>query len=147
MRPVMIAMGSLILAGNLLLAFPVRQNTLAVRSAEQSEQEVRKGVMQALEDRGLETASAQQLVEEQYGAFDARLGVALAHLQILFPELERGTILKDMADRVLRREPIAFDDYDRLVGMLHRLKGPNLSPAHYARAHQCVLLNRHLLSA
>jgi hypothetical protein len=144
MRPVMTVMGSLILAGNLLLAVPVRQNTVVVRSAEQSEQEVRRGIAQALVDRGIEAATASWMVAEQYGHFERNLAVAFSHLQILFPELERTAILSDMADRVLRGEPFAFNDYDRLVAMLHRLTGVNLSSSQLARARQCVLLNRNL---
>jgi hypothetical protein len=144
MRPVMTVMGSLILAGNLLLAVPVRQSTVVVRNAEQSEQEVRKGVAQALVDKGIESASAAQMVTEQYGHYERNLAVGYAHMRILFPELEREAILSDMAERALRQEAFAFDDYDQVVSMLYRLKGISLSPSHYERARQCVLLNRNL---
>ena len=144
MRPVMTVMGSLILAGNLLLAVPVRQSTVVLRSAEQSEQEVRRDIAQALVDKGIEATSASMMVAEHFGDFEQNLAVAFSHLQILFPELERKAILSDMAERVLRKEPFAFDDYDRLVAMLHRLSGIALSPSHFSRARQCVLLNRNL---
>ena len=106
MRPMMTVMGSLILAGNLLLAVPVRQSTVVLRSAEQSEQEVRRDIAQALVDKGIEATSASMMVAEHFGDFEQNLAVAFSHLQILFPELERKAILSDMAERVLRKSPV-----------------------------------------
>ena len=130
MRPVMTVMGSLILAGNLLLAVPVRQNTLLIRNAEQSERDLRGGVAEALVNRGIEAASASHLVTERYGRYDRKLAQAFMHLSLLFPELKRETILAYMADRILHDEAFAFDNYDHLVAMLHRLRGVDLTPAH-----------------
>jgi hypothetical protein len=147
MRPVMTVMGSLLLAGNLLLALPVRPNTLLVRNAEQAEQEVRSGIADILTQKGMEAASAAHLVTERYGRYDRKLAQAFTHLQLLFPELKRETLLAYMAERILHNEAFAFDDYDHLVAMLHRLEGVDLSAAHYDRVRQCALLNRSLFRA
>jgi len=144
MRPVMTVIGSLILAGNLLLAVPVRQNTVVVRNAEQSEQELRKEMTRMLEARGIEGPSASHLVAEHTGMQNKSLVRAFTHMRLLFPELKHEMILADMAERILRQEPLAFDDYDRLIAMLHRLKGVKLTASDYERSRQCVLLNRYL---
>ena len=144
MRPVMTVMGSLLLAGNLLLAVPVRPNNLVVRNAEQAEQEVRSGIAEVLMQKGLEAASATQLVTQRFGQYDRKLAQAFTHLHLLFPELKRETLLAYMAERILHNEPFAFDDYDHLVAMLHRIEGVDLTPVHYERLRQCALLNRSL---
>lgn len=144
MRPVMTVMGSLLLAGNLLLALPVRPNTMVVRNAEQAEQEVRSGIADILVQKGMERASAAHLVTERYGRYASKLAQAFTHLRLLFPELDRNALLAYMAERILHNEAFAFDDYDHLVAMMQRLDGVNLSAAQYDRLRQCVLLNRSL---
>ena len=147
MKPVITVMGSLLLAGNLLLAVPLRQNTLAVRTAEQSDREMRKVMAEHLIDRGLEAPTADHLVAEHFGTQGQALSQALLHIAILFPEVKREAIVKDIATRILYRETIALADYDYLVGMLSRLNGVALSASHYERIRQCVLLNRNLVAA
>ena len=83
MRPVMIAMGSLILAGNLLLAVPLRQNAVTLRSAEQAERDVRKAVIEHLEARGLEPASAQELAAQHEERWGRKTLQGLTHFQLL----------------------------------------------------------------
>ena len=147
MRPVMIAMGSLILAGNLLLAVPLRQNAVTLRSAEQAERDVRKAVIEHLEARGLEPASAQELAAQHEERWGRKTLQGLTHFQLLFPEVKRHALVKELALQLLRRETFAFDDYDHLAGMLHRLKGVNLGASDYHRLRQCVLLNRSVAAA
>ncbi|UFS61964.1 hypothetical protein LOH54_09915 [Sulfurimonas sp. HSL-3221] len=143
MRPVMTVMGSLILAGNLLLAVPLRPNAVTVRNAEQSEHEVRKAVAEALVAKGLEAQSAQQIVAERFAPESGSFAVVYAHFRMLFPEYSSDAVLSEMARRVLHGERLTFDDYDQLVGMLHRLEGVALTPSHYERARHCALLNRY----
>ncbi len=147
MRPVMTVMGSLILAGNLLLAMPVRPSMVVVRSAEQSEHEVRKGVAAALEAKGIESDSARRIVAERYDASGDGLALSYAHFRMLFPEYTGDAVLAEMARRTLHGEPLPFADYDRLVAMLYRLDGVALTPSHFERARHCVLLNRHRTAA
>ncbi|WP_345987377.1 hypothetical protein WCX18_09645 [Sulfurimonas sp. HSL1-2] len=147
MRPVMTVMGSLILAGNLLLAVPLRPSAVTVRSAEQSEHEVRKAVAEALVARGLEAGSAQQIVAEYFAPQGSGLAVSYAHFRMLFPEYASDAVLAEMARRVLHGEGLAFNDYDQLIGMLHRLEGVALTPSHYERARHCALMSRYLSAA
>jgi len=147
MRPVMTVMGSLMLAGNLLLAVPLRPNAVIVRTAEQSEQEVRKGVVEALEAKGLESTSARRIVAEQYDALGNGLALSFAHFRMLFPEYSHHAVLAEMARHALYGQNRVFDDYDHLIAMLHRLEGIALTPSHYTRARHCVLLNRHRIAA
>ena len=144
MRPVMIAMGSLLLAGNLLFAIPLRQNTVLIRNAEQSDQEIRKGIEAALERRGMEPTVVQRMVSEHYGASNTKLTQEFAHFALLFPEVKQDAVVAYVADRVLRRESFAFDNYDHLVAMMHTLVGLHATPSHYDRLRHCVLLNRSL---
>lgn len=146
MRPVMVLMGSLLIAGNLLLAVPVRPNTLLLRSAGQTGQEVRSGIADILVQKGMEPASASHLVAERFGRDDGKIAQAFSHIALLFPELKREAVLGHMAERILHNDAFAFDDYDHLVAMLHRLEGINLSASHYTRLEQCTLLNRALFS-
>jgi len=99
----MIMMGSLLLAGNLLLAVPVRQNTLFIRNAEQANQEVRKGIEEMLVQKGLEPAKAHLMVAERYGESDRNLAQSFTHLSMLFPELQHEKALAYMAERILHR--------------------------------------------
>ncbi|MHC3995354.1 hypothetical protein ACXWTF_11040 [Thiomicrolovo sp. ZZH C-3] len=147
MRPVMTVMGSLILAGNLLLAVPVRPSAVNVRSAEQSEHEVRKAVVAALEAKGLEPQSAQQIVAERFAPEGGSFAIVYTHFCMLFPEYSGDALLSEMARRVLHGERLNFDDYDQLIGMLHRLEGVALTPSHYERARHCALLNRYRSAA
>jgi hypothetical protein len=140
-------MGSLLLAGNLLLAVPLRQNNVVVRSAEQSEREMRSVLIRHLTERGLESASAEHLVTEHFGQDGAALAAGVMYLAMLFPEVKREAILQDIATQVLQGQTVALDDYDYLVGMLSRLEGLPLSVSHYARIRQGVLLNRTMKSA
>lgn len=144
MKPVMTVMGSLLLAGNLLLAVPLRQNNMVVRSAEQSEREIRSVLIRHLTQRGIEAASAEHLVTEHFGHDGAVLAGSVMHVAMLFPEVKREAILQDIATQVLHRQVVALDDYDYLVGMLSRLEGVTLSASQYARIRQGVLLNRAL---
>lgn len=144
MRPIITVVGSLLLAGNLLLAVPLRQNTLAIRTAEQTDRQMRKAIIEHLVDRGLEVSTAEHLVTEHFGAQGEAFSQALLHIAILFPEVKREAIVKDVATRILHRETIALADYDYLVGMLSRLNGVALPASHYDRIRECVLLNRTL---
>lgn len=135
-------MGSLLLAGNLLLAVPVRQNSVVIRSAEQSEREIRAALTTQLTQRGLEMKTARHFVAEYFGNDGTQLAAQLMQLSMLFPELKRTDIISDIASQVLHRQTVALDDYDCLVGMMSRLEGVRLSKSHYDRIRQCVLLNR-----
>lgn len=146
MRPMMTVMGSLLLAGNLLLAVPVRQNSVVLRSAEQSEREIRTALTTQLAQRGLDTNTARHLVAEYFGDKGTQLAAQVMQLSILFPELNQTDIINDIASQILRRQAVALDDYDYLVGMLSRLEGIRLTTSHYDRIRQCVLLNRALNS-
>jgi hypothetical protein len=145
MRPVMIAMGSLLLAGNLLFAVPVRQNTVQLRNAEQADLEIRRGVEEALESRGVETEEVQRMVSEHFGSAGTKHAHGFAHFTLLFPDIRHSAVVSYVAERVLRKEAFAFDNYDHLVAMLQRISGPSLASSHYDRLRHCVLLNRSLI--
>jgi len=141
----MVMMGSLLLAGNLLLAVPIRQNTLFVRNAEQADLEVRRGLEEQLVQKGLEAERAQFMVADRFGESDRNLAQAFTHFSMLFPEVGHDKVLAYVAERILRQEAFSFENYDHLVAMFHRIEGLNLTPSHYERLRHCALLNRSLL--
>lgn len=146
MQPILSMLSGVLLAGNLLLAVPVRQDTSVLGNAEQTEREIRKVLIEYLTDRGLEAQSARNLVSDYFGSNGTAMAQSVMHLMLFFPELHREEIVKEFAKQVLHRERIALDDYDYLVGLISRLAGVSLSTSHYERIRQCALLNRMILS-
>ena len=142
MRPIATLMGSLLLAGNLLLALPVRQNVLVVRNAEQAEREIRREMSAYLVSRGLEPESALRTVERHFDAGAKQAAVHVHFFTAIFPEVSREALLRYGAQRALRGETFDLRSYDHMTAMLQQLLGPALSDSLRRRIGQCVMLNR-----
>ena len=108
MRPIMTVVGTLLLAGNLVLAMPVRQSVSVVRSGEQADREIRSELARLLAERGIDPLSAQQLLNTHYADDSGSLASELFHLQAFFPEIGRSRLLGYVAERVLHGEAFSL---------------------------------------
>lgn len=142
MRPIMTVVGTLLLAGNLVLAMPVRQTVTVVRSGEQADREIRSEMARLLTERGIDSAAAQQILNAHYATESGRLAFELFQLQTFFPEIGRHRLLGYIAERALHGETFSLRSYDHILGMLQRLHSPQLTSSLQTRAMHCSLLNR-----
>ncbi|GEM_PF-6672196 len=142
MRPMMTLMGSLLLAGNLILGMPLRANVTIVRSGEQAEREIRREMAEILVDRGLEPAAAREAVMKHYGAAASNLALQIHHAAALFPEIGRQAIVRYTAEQALRSQAFDLRSYDHIIAMLQKLHAPVLNGSQHSRAMHCALLNR-----
>ncbi len=142
MRPIATLMGSLILAGNLLMAMPPRPNVTVVRSAEQAEREIRKEMASSLVEQGIEPLAAAAAVSKYFKTASKRTAVHVHVFNSLFPEVGHRALIHYGAKRALRSEVFDLRSYDHLIAMLQHRFGPVLPAGVYERAAHCAILNR-----
>lgn len=141
MRPIMMIVGTLILAGNLAMAIPVRPTVTSVKSVEQASRELLRKMVNVLKDRGLDDEAALQIIEASYGG--KMHGFQSFHrVFALFPEIRSDAVIAYAAQRALHGSPLRLNEYDDVIGMLNSLHSLYLPQTLRSRAVQCVMLNR-----
>lgn len=141
MRPVMMIFGTLLLAGNLVLAMPVRSTLTAVKSAEEVSRETRRIMTEVLTERGLERDAAAEIIDAAYGSME-HVSQQIHHFLMLFPEIREDDLMALAAERALRGRTLALHDYDDTIGIIQALHTPLLSESLQSRAVHSVMLNR-----
>lgn len=142
MRTVIGFMGTLILAGNVLLAEPIRGVPERLETPEMTEQSLRREVALSLQTRGIDSEASRHLVTEHMASGGPDFVAELMRFTLFFPEIGRQKLINDMADHALRRRPVHLTDYDHVIARLHDYKGVKLESHDYRRAAKYVLLNR-----
>ncbi len=143
MRPMMMLMGGLLLAGNLVLAMPLRVAANTFRSSEQAEREVRERMAEHLCERGIEPVAAREIVARATGKHPERFVRQVHHFAALFPEIGREKLLAYGASEALRGRSVDLGSYDAVVSALQRLlPSPALDRYERERAVHCVMMNR-----
>lgn len=142
MRTVLGFMGTLILAGNVLLGEPIRVMPEHFRTAEMSEQEIRRELAVSLQARGIDAEASSHLVTEHVASGGPDFVPELMRFTLFFPEIDRQSVIEDMADHALMRRPVHLTEYDHVIARLHDYKGWKLESHDFRRAAEYVLMNR-----
>jgi len=142
MQPVVNAVGLLLLTGNLLVAVPVGFDAVLSVKKEQTYSDIHQVIVSRLASKGVESASADDIVREMFDGRENEMTQMLTHVKLIFPEIRMEALLDFLAERALYRTAFSPHQYEDMVAMVQSLKSIRLEEDDFRRIRQCVSLNR-----
>lgn len=132
-----------ILSANMLL-FPARARSIECEIEQQKEKStIQQNVLDDLENKGLESETALQMASLMMKIDPTRLD-RQCHNLCINPELgiDRTSLVKALSKRLLYRRNIDLEEYHALTGLVHDIKGHDLTQSQRQALLEVARLNR-----